>query len=139
MQRSKVLSLRMSQDRDGGDKASFSVAQLKETMLDPKAWVVLVKTGDCMHTKTPNQKTTHALGSSIVSLSWATEKALCPTGLKTHGSWIPEKGRSCRYACHRTGMVVTRQEMQRSKPATACIPKHQTKRQPTPWGPALSL
>jgi hypothetical protein len=36
----EVLSLRMSQDRDGGDKASFSVAQLKETMLDPKAWVV---------------------------------------------------------------------------------------------------
>ncbi|KAJ6184975.1 hypothetical protein N7519_006276 [Penicillium mononematosum] len=36
----EVLSLRMSQDRDGGDKACFSVAQLKETMLDPKAWVV---------------------------------------------------------------------------------------------------
>ncbi|CAG7938824.1 unnamed protein product [Penicillium nalgiovense] len=36
----EVLSLRMAQDRDGGDKASFSVAQLKETMLDPKAWVV---------------------------------------------------------------------------------------------------
>lgn len=36
----EVLSLRMAQDRDGGDKASFSVAQLKETIMDPKAWVV---------------------------------------------------------------------------------------------------
>ncbi|KAJ6140041.1 Major facilitator superfamily domain general substrate transporter [Penicillium samsonianum] len=36
----EILSLRMAQDRDGGDKASFSVAQLKETIMDPKAWVV---------------------------------------------------------------------------------------------------
>ncbi|CAI7619475.1 unnamed protein product [Penicillium manginii] len=36
----KVLSLRMAEDREGGDKTSFSIPQLKETMLDPKAWVV---------------------------------------------------------------------------------------------------
>ncbi|KAK4865663.1 hypothetical protein LT330_009096 [Penicillium expansum] len=36
----EVLSLRMAQDRDGGDKASFSFAQLKEAIMDPKAWVV---------------------------------------------------------------------------------------------------
>lgn len=36
----EVLSLRMAQDRDGGDKSSFSVVQLKEAMMDPKAWVV---------------------------------------------------------------------------------------------------
>ncbi|CAI7571480.1 unnamed protein product [Penicillium discolor] len=36
----EVLSLRMAQDRDGGDKSSFSVAQLKEAIMDPKAWVV---------------------------------------------------------------------------------------------------
>jgi MFS family permease len=36
----EVLSLRMAQDREGGDKTSFSVSQLRETMLDPKAWAV---------------------------------------------------------------------------------------------------
>lgn len=36
----EVLSARMAQDREGGDKTSFSVSQLKETVLDPKAWVV---------------------------------------------------------------------------------------------------
>ncbi|KAL4916203.1 major facilitator superfamily domain-containing protein [Aspergillus aurantiobrunneus] len=36
----QVLSLRMSKDREGGDKTSFSIPQLKETMLDPKAWCV---------------------------------------------------------------------------------------------------
>lgn len=36
----EVLSLRMVKDREGGDKTSFSVAQLKETLLDPKAWFV---------------------------------------------------------------------------------------------------
>ncbi|KAM5376317.1 hypothetical protein ACJZ2D_005539 [Fusarium nematophilum] len=36
----EVLSLRMAQDREGGDKTSFSMAQLRETMLDPKAWAV---------------------------------------------------------------------------------------------------
>lgn len=36
----EVLSLRMARDRDGGDKSSFSVAQLKETLMDSKAWVV---------------------------------------------------------------------------------------------------
>ncbi|KAF7556800.1 hypothetical protein G7Z17_g1125 [Cylindrodendrum hubeiense] len=36
----EVLSLRMAKDREGGDKTSFSVEQLKETMLDPKAWAV---------------------------------------------------------------------------------------------------
>ncbi|CAG7986298.1 unnamed protein product [Penicillium olsonii] len=36
----EVLSLRMAQDRDGGDKASFSLVQLKETLMDPKAWVI---------------------------------------------------------------------------------------------------
>ncbi len=35
-----VLSLRMAKDREGGDKTSFSLPQLKETMLDPKAWCV---------------------------------------------------------------------------------------------------
>lgn len=36
----EVLSARMAQDREGGDKTSFSISQLKETMLDPKAWIV---------------------------------------------------------------------------------------------------
>ena len=36
----EVLSARMAQDREGGDKTSFSMEQLKETMLDPKAWMV---------------------------------------------------------------------------------------------------
>ncbi|KPM43651.1 hypothetical protein AK830_g2867 [Neonectria ditissima] len=35
-----VLSLRMAQDREGGDKTSFSPGQLRETMLDPKAWAI---------------------------------------------------------------------------------------------------
>jgi MFS family permease len=34
----QVLSLRMAHDREGGDKTSFSIKQLKETILDPKAW-----------------------------------------------------------------------------------------------------
>ncbi|KAK7973564.1 Alpha/Beta hydrolase protein [Apiospora arundinis] len=36
----EVLSLRMAQDREGGDKTSFSVPQLKEALSDPKAWFV---------------------------------------------------------------------------------------------------
>ncbi|CEJ58442.1 Putative Permease of the major facilitator superfamily [Penicillium brasilianum] len=36
----EVLSLRMAADRDGGDKTSFSTSQLKETLMDPKAWMV---------------------------------------------------------------------------------------------------
>ena len=36
----EVLSARMAQDRDGGDKTSFSTAQLLETLKDPKAWLV---------------------------------------------------------------------------------------------------
>ncbi|KAF7563992.1 hypothetical protein G7046_g124 [Stylonectria norvegica] len=36
----EVLSLRMAKDREGGDKTSSSVSQLKETLLDPKAWAV---------------------------------------------------------------------------------------------------
>ncbi|KAK8023560.1 major facilitator superfamily transporter [Apiospora rasikravindrae] len=36
----EVLSLRMAQDREGGDKTSFSVPQLREALLDPKAWFV---------------------------------------------------------------------------------------------------
>lgn len=35
-----VLSLRMVQDREGGDKTSFSMAQLREAVLDPKTWFV---------------------------------------------------------------------------------------------------
>ena len=35
-----LLSLRMAKDREGVDKTSFSLAQLKETMLDPKSWFV---------------------------------------------------------------------------------------------------
>ncbi|KUI57428.1 hypothetical protein VP1G_04668 [Cytospora mali] len=35
-----VLSLRMIKDREGGDKTSFSVSQLKEAMLDVKSWFV---------------------------------------------------------------------------------------------------
>ncbi|KAI3395994.1 hypothetical protein diail_565 [Diaporthe ilicicola] len=34
----EVLSLRMARDREGGDKTTFSRPQLRETMLDPKAW-----------------------------------------------------------------------------------------------------
>ncbi|KAK8068545.1 hypothetical protein PG996_007657 [Apiospora saccharicola] len=36
----EVLSLRMARDREGGDKTSFSVPQLREALLDPKAWFV---------------------------------------------------------------------------------------------------
>ncbi|KAJ5098284.1 MFS general substrate transporter [Penicillium argentinense] len=36
----EVLSLRMAADREGGDKTSFSIPQLKETVLDSKAWMV---------------------------------------------------------------------------------------------------
>jgi sugar phosphate permease len=36
----EVLSLRMAKDREGGDKTSFSVRQLREALLDPKAWFV---------------------------------------------------------------------------------------------------
>ncbi|KAL4939960.1 hypothetical protein BDV06DRAFT_230701 [Aspergillus oleicola] len=36
----QVLALRMSKDREGGDKTSFDLKQLKETLLDPKAWCV---------------------------------------------------------------------------------------------------
>ncbi|KAJ5370979.1 uncharacterized protein N7496_007071 [Penicillium cataractarum] len=36
----EILSLRMAEDRDGGDKTSFSISQLKETLMDPKAWMV---------------------------------------------------------------------------------------------------
>ncbi|KAK7946070.1 uncharacterized protein PG986_010391 [Apiospora aurea] len=36
----EVLSLRMAQDREGGDKTSFSVPQLREALFDPKAWFV---------------------------------------------------------------------------------------------------
>ncbi|KAH7035851.1 major facilitator superfamily transporter [Microdochium trichocladiopsis] len=36
----EVLSLRMAKDRDGGDKTSFSTAQLSEALKDPKAWFV---------------------------------------------------------------------------------------------------
>lgn len=36
----EVLSLRMVQDREGGDKTNFSVAQLREALSDPKSWFV---------------------------------------------------------------------------------------------------
>ncbi|OBR16461.1 Major facilitator superfamily transporter [Colletotrichum higginsianum IMI 349063] len=36
----QVLSLRMAKDREGGDKTSFSVSQLKEAALDIKTWFV---------------------------------------------------------------------------------------------------
>lgn len=36
----QVLSLRMVQDREGGDKTSFSLRQLREALLDPKSWFV---------------------------------------------------------------------------------------------------
>lgn len=36
----EVMALRMAADREGGDKTNFSMAQLKETLLDPKAWFV---------------------------------------------------------------------------------------------------
>ncbi|CAN8102091.1 unnamed protein product [Discula destructiva] len=36
----QVLSLRMVQDREGGDKTDFSTAQLREAVLDPKSWFV---------------------------------------------------------------------------------------------------
>lgn len=36
----EVLSLRMVQDREGGDKTNFSMAQLRETLSDPKSWFV---------------------------------------------------------------------------------------------------
>ncbi|KAK1997750.1 major facilitator superfamily transporter [Colletotrichum falcatum] len=36
----QVLALRMAKDREGGDKTSFSMAQLKEAALDIKTWFV---------------------------------------------------------------------------------------------------
>lgn len=36
----EVLSMRMVQDREGGDKTNFSRAQLREALADPKAWFV---------------------------------------------------------------------------------------------------
>jgi hypothetical protein len=36
----EVLSLRMAKDREGGDKTSFSVGQLREALLDSKTWFV---------------------------------------------------------------------------------------------------
>ncbi|KAK6206986.1 major facilitator superfamily transporter [Colletotrichum tabaci] len=36
----QVLSLRMAKDREGGDKTSFSVSQLKEAALDINTWFV---------------------------------------------------------------------------------------------------
>ncbi|KAH8681711.1 major facilitator superfamily transporter [Xylariales sp. PMI_506] len=36
----EVLSLRMAQDREGGDKTSFSLRQLREALLDGKSWFV---------------------------------------------------------------------------------------------------
>ncbi|KAF9891120.1 hypothetical protein FE257_005056 [Aspergillus nanangensis] len=36
----QILWQRMAQDHEGGDKTSFSIPQLKETLADPKAWLV---------------------------------------------------------------------------------------------------
>ena len=36
----EVLSLRMAKDREGGDKTSFSVRQLREALMDVKTWFV---------------------------------------------------------------------------------------------------
>ncbi|KAH7350139.1 major facilitator superfamily transporter [Plectosphaerella cucumerina] len=36
----QVLSMRMARDREGGDKTSFSMAQLREALLDVKTWFV---------------------------------------------------------------------------------------------------
>ncbi|GAB1196555.1 hypothetical protein APSETT444_005827 [Aspergillus pseudonomiae] len=36
----EVLRQRMAHDHEGGDKTSFSILQLKETLIDPKAWLV---------------------------------------------------------------------------------------------------
>ncbi|KNG90374.1 putative pantothenate transporter [Aspergillus nomiae NRRL 13137] len=36
----EVLRQRMAHDHEGGDKTSFSISQLKETLIDPKAWLV---------------------------------------------------------------------------------------------------
>lgn len=36
----EVLSLRMTRDREGGDKTRFSMRQFKEALLDVKVWFV---------------------------------------------------------------------------------------------------
>ncbi|KAF9692789.1 hypothetical protein EKO04_008999 [Ascochyta lentis] len=36
----EVLSMRMAKDREGGDKTSFSIRQLREALLDVKTWFV---------------------------------------------------------------------------------------------------
>lgn len=36
----EVLSMRMAKDREGGDKTSFSIRQLREALLDIKTWFV---------------------------------------------------------------------------------------------------
>lgn len=38
----QVLVARMAQDREGGDKTSFSGSQLREALRDPKVWIALV-------------------------------------------------------------------------------------------------
>lgn len=36
----EILALRMANDHEGGDKTNFSVPQLKEALMDPKAWLI---------------------------------------------------------------------------------------------------
>lgn len=38
----KIVLERMERDREGGDKVKFSMPQLKETLLDPRAWFILL-------------------------------------------------------------------------------------------------
>lgn len=36
----EVLTIRMTESHEGGDKTNFSLAQLREALLDPKAWLI---------------------------------------------------------------------------------------------------
>lgn len=38
----EVLMARMALDRDGGDQTDFSIAQVKEALMDTRAWLVFV-------------------------------------------------------------------------------------------------
>lgn len=64
-----ILSLRMAHDREGGDKTSFSTAQLREALLDVKSWFVFAF-GVLVTMQSPVLTVRH---SSISSRSISTE------------------------------------------------------------------
>lgn len=37
-----IVKMRMKMDREGGDQTNFSNSQLREALLDPKTWIILL-------------------------------------------------------------------------------------------------